>query len=80
VPSLTLNKFKSGVKQKVESYGEQSINRKDVTDNTELFVEDCIKNNHDFYYNPCKFKIVNIDNTFPKYLQDNQEKFKEMIR
>lgn len=72
--------FCSGVKEKVTSYGEQSINRKDVTDNIHNFVESCITNNHDFYYRPCKFKIVNIDKTFPKYLQDNQEKFKGMIR
>lgn len=72
--------FCSGVKEKVTSYGEQSINRKDVTDNIHNFVESCIANNHDFYCRPCKFKIVNIDKTFPKYLQNNQEKFKEMIR
>lgn len=74
--------FCSGVKQKVESYGEQSINRKDVTDDTELFVEDCIKNNHDFYYRPCKFNIVDIDHNMPKYLVNNKNRFvdKGMIK
>jgi beta-1,4-mannosyl-glycoprotein beta-1,4-N-acetylglucosaminyltransferase len=70
----------NAVKRKIQSYGEQSINRPDVMENTDAFVEDCIRNKHDFYYNAVDFQIVPIDGTYPKYIVDNKEKFSELIR
>jgi beta-1,4-mannosyl-glycoprotein beta-1,4-N-acetylglucosaminyltransferase len=68
------------VKQKIQNYGEQSINTNNVTDNMGDFIKDCIKNNHDFYMNPCKFNIVPLTyGTHPQYLINNQDKYKELI-
>jgi beta-1,4-mannosyl-glycoprotein beta-1,4-N-acetylglucosaminyltransferase len=67
------------IKQKIQSYGEKSINRPDVVDNIKEFIDDCITNQHDFFYRPAEFKIVPIDKSFPSYLYNNQEKFKEFI-
>lgn len=67
------------VKQKVQSYGEKSINRPDTTENMKAFIDDCIARNHDFFYRPAEFTIVPIDKSFPLYLYNNQEKFKEFI-
>jgi beta-1,4-mannosyl-glycoprotein beta-1,4-N-acetylglucosaminyltransferase len=67
------------IKQKIQSYGEKYINRPDVVNNVKEFIDDCIKNQHDFFYNPAEFTIVPLDKSFPLYLYHNQEKFKEFI-
>jgi len=68
------------VKEKIQNYGEQTINIKEITDNTEAFIQSCIKNNHDFYNNPCQFTITPVNyNTHPKYLVDNLDKFERYI-
>jgi beta-1,4-mannosyl-glycoprotein beta-1,4-N-acetylglucosaminyltransferase len=67
------------IKQKIQSYGEKSINRSDVVENVKGFINDCIENQHDFFYRPAEFTIVPIDESFPLYLYNNQEKFKEFI-
>jgi len=69
----------NAIKQKIQSYGEKSINRPDVVDNIKEFIDDCITNQHDFFYRPAEFTIVPIDESFPPYLYNNQEKFKEFI-
>jgi hypothetical protein len=50
-------------------------------DNTKSFIESCITKQHDFYMNPCEFKLIPISyDSHPKYLVDNQDKFSEYIR
>jgi beta-1,4-mannosyl-glycoprotein beta-1,4-N-acetylglucosaminyltransferase len=69
------------VRNKIQNYGEQSINRPYITMNTQEFIEDCIKNNHDFYMNPVNFTTTPIlYETHPKYLVNNQDKFSRYIR
>ena len=69
------------VKQKIENYGEQSINVPRITNNVKDFIDDCIINNHDFYNRYCKFDIIPIEYEYlPRYLVDNQDKFSEYIR
>lgn len=70
------------VKEKITNYGEQSINRPDVTTNMKEFIDDCITNKHDFYGNFCNFEIIPIDCAWkhPDYLRYNQDKFKEYIK
>jgi beta-1,4-mannosyl-glycoprotein beta-1,4-N-acetylglucosaminyltransferase len=68
------------VRRKIQSYGEQSINRPDVTNDMKAFVNDCIVNNHDFYYHPVNFTITKIDETYPEFVCKNQDKFAELIR
>lgn len=69
------------VKEKIQNYGEQSINTNSITDNIENFIESCISKNHDFYYNPCKFDIVPISpDNHPLYLVNNQNKYSKYIK
>jgi beta-1,4-mannosyl-glycoprotein beta-1,4-N-acetylglucosaminyltransferase len=70
----------NAVKRKIQSYGEQSINRPDVTNDTDAFVNDCITRGHDFYYQPVNFTITKIDETYPEFVYKNQDKLWELIR
>lgn len=68
------------VKQKIESYGEQSLNTEYFKDNIQNNIDHCIENSHDLFFRPCKFWIVPIDYSYPQFLIDNVEKFKDYIR
>lgn len=69
------------VKEKIQNYGEQSINVPYVTEQPEAFIQSCIDNNHDFYMRPTNFKIIPVNyENHPKYLVDNQDEFKKYIR
>jgi len=68
------------VKQKIESYGEQTINTIYVKRDVAGFINSCITNGHDFYFRPTKFTIIEIDESYPKYIYENQDTLKEFIR
>jgi hypothetical protein len=69
------------IKTKIESFGEQSLNLPEIKNKIISNVENCLTNGYDLYFRPAKFELVPISyETHPKYLVDNQEKFKHMIR
>lgn len=68
------------IKNKIESFGEQSLNLDWVKNGLEDNVENAISLGKDLYNRPCKFWIEPISyKNSPKYLVDNQEKFKNYI-
>jgi beta-1,4-mannosyl-glycoprotein beta-1,4-N-acetylglucosaminyltransferase len=69
------------VKQKIESWGEQSLNTDYIKDNLKNSIENCLTNGHDLFFRPANFIVRDInDGTFPSFIVDNQDKFKEYIR
>ena len=63
------------VKTKIKSYSHQEMNRPDVFES----LDENIKNNID-PFNRGSLELVEIDDTYPKYLLDNKEKYKHMIK
>jgi beta-1,4-mannosyl-glycoprotein beta-1,4-N-acetylglucosaminyltransferase len=71
--------FQGDISQKIKNYGEQSINRNDVISDPKKFIESCITKGHNFYYQPAKFTIVEMDERMPQWLVRNRDKFENMI-
>lgn len=68
------------IRQKINSWGEQSLNTPRTHNNLEENVENCIKYGRDLFFRPAIWEVRDInDGTFPKYLVENQEKFDHMI-
>lgn len=68
------------VKQKIESWGEQSLNQDYVKDNVKENIEKSLTLERDIFFRPAKFKKVEITyNTHPKFLVENQEKYDDFI-
>ena len=68
------------VRQKIASWGEQSLNVPQVINNVEDNIKNCLINNRDLFFRPAKFSLVPIKYaTHPRYLVDNQEEFKDFI-
>ena len=66
--------------QKVQSWGEQSLNVPKITNNIAENVMNFDKKNHDLFYRKANFVIRDIeDGTFPDYIVKNKEKFSNMI-
>lgn len=68
------------VKYKIQSHAEQTLNRPDITDNVKNNIDNALSLGRDIYFRPAQFEIVPLDGTFPKYLVDNQDKFKDYIK
>jgi beta-1,4-mannosyl-glycoprotein beta-1,4-N-acetylglucosaminyltransferase len=69
------------IKNKIENFGEQSLNVPQVKDNIANNIENCLTNGHDLFFRPAKFEIIPINyETMPKYVVDHQEEFKDMIK
>ena len=66
-----------GIYKKLNSYSEQQFNN-DKFKNLEL-IKKKIELKQDLFDRKHNFKVVKIDNNFPKYIYDNKEKFKEFI-
>lgn len=64
------------VKYKIESYSHQEFNNDAVKDN----LENAIGNNIDPFGRGSKFSVVEIDETYPKYILDNLEKYNHLIK
>jgi beta-1,4-mannosyl-glycoprotein beta-1,4-N-acetylglucosaminyltransferase len=67
------------VKEKIEAINEYELNNPVVKDNLKNNIENCLTNDRDLYFRPTKFWVTPIDETFPIFLQENQEKFSHMI-
>jgi beta-1,4-mannosyl-glycoprotein beta-1,4-N-acetylglucosaminyltransferase len=65
------------IKEKIEAYSHQEFNNSHVKN----MVGYSVNNLQDLFQRPgMKFEVVKIDEAFPRYIRDNQEKLKEMIR
>ena len=65
------------IKYKLENFSHQEFNNPNYTDIN--IIKDRLFNEEDILGRNLILKKVEIDNTFPKYIVDNQEKFKEFI-
>ncbi|MDC0903565.1 hypothetical protein OAS21_03795 [Pelagibacteraceae bacterium] len=70
-------KSPKGIFQKLDSYAEQQFNNEKFK-NIET-IEKKIDNKEDLFNRNYKYKVLNIDNTFPKYVYENVAKFKDFI-
>jgi beta-1,4-mannosyl-glycoprotein beta-1,4-N-acetylglucosaminyltransferase len=69
------------VKTKIRSWGEQSLNKDYVRNNIEKNIDECLISGHDLFYRPATFKKVDISyETHPKYLVENQDRFRSYIK
>ena len=69
------------IKNKIESFGEQSINLDWVKNGLENSIDNAIELGRDLYNRPCKFWIEPVHyETHPKYLVDHQNEFVHMIK
>ena len=66
-----------GIYKKLNSYSEQQWNNKKFK-NMEI-IERKIEQKKDLFDRNHDFKVLKIDNTFPKYIYENKEKLKELI-
>jgi beta-1,4-mannosyl-glycoprotein beta-1,4-N-acetylglucosaminyltransferase len=72
---------REAVRNKIESFGEQSLNLDWVKNGLENSINNAIERGRDLYNRPCKFWIEPISyETHPKYLVENQDKFSAYIR
>lgn len=58
-----------------ETYMYTDKNKKSIVENT----RNRFRVDHDMFFIPCKFKYTPIDETYPGYLVENQDKFKDYI-
>jgi beta-1,4-mannosyl-glycoprotein beta-1,4-N-acetylglucosaminyltransferase len=65
----------SSIRNKILSYSHQEYNREEFTD-VDLIKNKIIKG-EDLFSRNIKYKKMKIDETFPKYITENKEKFKK---
>ena len=70
-------KNSESIKKKINSYSHQEYNIDEFTNIKKI--EEKIANREDLFGRDIKYKVINIDNTFPKYIFNNQIKFKDWI-
>jgi len=71
---------KDNVKLKIESFCHQELNKDNIKEGIGYNIENAIGLGKDLYGRPAQWKVRNInDGTFPRYLVENQEKYKEYI-
>lgn len=63
------------IKKKIESFSHSELNREDIINN----IESNIKNNNDLYYREKTYSYVPVDESFPKYIRDNVDKYSHLI-
>lgn len=72
---------REAVRNKIESFGEQSLNLDWVKNGLENSINNAIERGRDLYNRPCKFWVEDISyETHPKYLVEHQDQFSEYIR
>ena len=65
------------IAKKIKSYSHQEFNKDDFIN--EEKIAERIKNNLDIFDRNFMYKKIEIDESFPKYIVNNKEKFKEWI-
>jgi len=66
-----------GISKKIKSYSHSEYNKSEFTD--EKKIEERIKNRIDIFDRNFKYKRVDLDSTFPKYILENLSKYKNWI-
>ena len=70
-------KSAEGIYKKLNSYSEQQFNNEKFK-NIEI-IKRKIDQKKDLFDRNYNFKVLKIDDTFPKYIYENKEKLKELI-
>ena len=65
------------ISKKIKSFSHGEFNKDDLTNKQNI--EEKIKSQKDIFNRNFTFKKVKLDHTFPKYILENKEKFKEWI-
>ena len=65
------------ISEKIKGYSHQEYNYPEFTD--EKKIEERIKNRVDIFERNFKYESVDLDNTFPKYILENLDKYKNWI-
>jgi len=65
------------IAEKIKGYSHQEYNLPEITD--EKKIEERIKNRVDIFERNFKYKKIDLDNTFPSYILENQSKYKDWI-
>ena len=61
---------------KIESAAHQEFNN----DSIKSRIDENINSNRDIFYRPSNFQVVEVDESFPKYIRDNQDKYQYIIK
>jgi beta-1,4-mannosyl-glycoprotein beta-1,4-N-acetylglucosaminyltransferase len=64
------------IKYKLESFSHQEFNRNDIKNN----INKSLSENTDVLGRSIQYKVVDIDESYPKYLLDNLEKYKHLVK
>lgn len=67
----------SGIAKKIKSFSHSEFNKPEYTD--EKKIEERIKKRIDIFDRNYVYKKINLDNSFPKYLLENKNKYKSWI-
>ena len=65
-----------GISNKIKSFAHQEFNKENFTDVNKI---EKIVNMSDIFGRDYIYKKVELDESFPKYILDNQEKYREWI-
>ena len=63
--------------KKIQSYSHSEYNKPEFTDETKI--AERIKNKIDIFDRKFKYEKIELDNTFPKYILENLNKFQNWI-
>jgi len=64
------------ISHKIESAAHQEFNNYSIKSR----IVDNINSNKDIFYRPSKFKVVEVDKSFPDYIVNNKDKYKYIIK
>ena len=73
----SVNLINESIKHKITSYSHQEYNTKKFTDVN--YIKNKISSGEDLFERNIKYKKIDIDDTFPKYIVKNKEMFKNWI-
>ena len=65
------------IRKKIISYAHQEFNKEKF--NNVKNIEKKISDKEDLFERNIEYKVVNLDNSFPDYIRNNKEKFKDWI-
>ena len=65
------------IAKKIMSYSHQEFNKEDFTNEENIMIR--IKNHQDLFNRNIKYKKIELDESFPKYILDNKEVYKQWI-
>ena len=74
---MSFLKKPEGIAKKIRSYSHSEFNKPEFTD--EKKIEERIKKRIDIFDRDFKYKKVDLDDTFPKYILENLSKYSNWI-